>query len=274
MRYLAAGERGPAVLLLHGWSSFKEIWWSALQALAPHVRAFAPDMPGHGGTPLLGTVQMHQVAARAARFAQARGLERVVLVGHSMGGYIALLAAARHPEAVSSVVLIDSPIPTGWRGRLLSFSQLTGLAYRAGPAPIAARRRDHWESRDAARTFFAGKAFVQRWAPGVLDDFIAHALVDVPDAGVTLRVPRDTERDIYANLMHRSALRALQRLRRKGIGVHFIAGTQSEETRMAGYAQNERLFAPHFHPLPTGHLIPMEAPAECAALVVKLANAS
>lgn len=238
---------------------------------APAVLDSDPVCAAHRRWPTMLDQALGLVHSRTG--AHGRQSVRQTLVGHSMGGYIALLAAARHPEAVRSVVLIDSPIPTGWRGRLLSFSQLTGLAYRAGPAPIAARRRDHWESRDAARTFFAGKAFVQRWAPGVLDDFIAHALVDVPDAGVTLRVPRDTERDIYANLMHRSALRALQRLRRKGIGVHFIAGTQSEETRMAGYAQNERLFAPHFHPLPTGHLIPMEAPAECAALVVKLANA-
>ncbi|KPV49048.1 alpha/beta hydrolase, partial [Kouleothrix aurantiaca] len=107
MRYLAAGERGPAVLLLHGWSSFKEIWWSALQALAPHVRAFAPDMPGHGGTPLLGTVQMHQVAARAARFAQARGLERLVLVGHSMGGNIAVELALAQPALVERLLLAD-----------------------------------------------------------------------------------------------------------------------------------------------------------------------
>ena len=107
MRYLAAGERGPAVLLLHGWSSFKEIWWSALQALAPHVRAFAPDMPGHGGTPLLGTVHMHQVAARAARFALARGLERFVLVGHSMGGNIAVELALAQPALVERLLLAD-----------------------------------------------------------------------------------------------------------------------------------------------------------------------
>ena len=113
------------------------------------------------------------------------GKARQVLVGHSMGGYLALQVAARHPDLISDVVLIESPIPTGWRSQVLTFSQLTGLAYRAGPAPIAARRRDTWPSRAAAKEFFADKKFVQRWAPGVLDDFIAHAIVAGED-GVTL----------------------------------------------------------------------------------------
>lgn len=233
------------------------------QVHAPPVLDSAPDCAAHRRWPAM--------LDQALSLTQSRVGGRHVLVGHSMGGYLALQAAARHPEVVSAVVLIDSPIPTGWRGKLLSVSQLTGLAYRAGPAPIAARRRDHWSSREGAREFFAGKAFVQRWAPSVLDDFVAHALVPAADGGVTLRVPRNTERDIYAHLVHGSALRALQRLRRSGIRVYFIAGTESEETRMAGYAQNERLFAPHFHALPTGHLIPMETPAGCAALVLKLA---
>ncbi len=237
----------------------------------PAILDSDPACAAHRRWPAMLDQALDLVHARAK--AQGHTSDRQTLVGHSMGGYLALQAAARHPEAVRNVVLLDSPIPTGWRGGLLSFSQITGLAYRAGPAPIAARRRDRWQNRDEARAFFAGKAFVQRWAPGVLDDFIAHAIVDAP-GGVTLRIPRDTERDIYAHLAHRSALRALQRLRRKGIVVHFIAGTESEETRMAGYAQNERLFSPHFHALPTGHLIPLDAPADCAALVLRLASAN
>lgn len=107
MAYLAAGTQGTPVLLLHGWSSFKEIWWSTMLALAPHVRAFAPDMPGHGDTPLMGSVQMRQLAERAVRFARARGLSRFVLVGHSMGGNVAAELALAHPELIERLVLAD-----------------------------------------------------------------------------------------------------------------------------------------------------------------------
>jgi pimeloyl-ACP methyl ester carboxylesterase len=107
MTYLAAGAAGPAVVLVHGWSSFKEIWWSTLLALAPHVRAFAPDLPGHGDTPLQGSVTMRQVAERLARFCAACGLGRIVLVGHSMGGNVALELALAHPALIDRLVLVD-----------------------------------------------------------------------------------------------------------------------------------------------------------------------
>lgn len=207
-------------------------------------------------------------AARVQVDAGAKDGKRLALVGHSMGGYLALQAAADIGAPVSAVVLIDSPIPTGWRSALLSFSQLTGLAYKAGPAPIAARRRDSWPTREQAREFFAGKPFVQHWAGDVLDDFVAHGLVE-HEGTAKLRIPRDSERDIYAEIVHTRALRALHTLRRRGTPVSFIAGTRSDETRMAGRAQNRRLFAPNFHELPFGHLIPMEAPEVCAEAVLK-----
>lgn len=113
MRYLQAGAEGPAVLLLHGWSSFKEIWWSTLLALAPHVRVYAPDMPGHGGTPLLGSVQMRQIAERAAQFCHAQQLHSLVLVGHSMGGNVAIELALTHAELLDRLVLVDPAAQPG-----------------------------------------------------------------------------------------------------------------------------------------------------------------
>jgi pimeloyl-ACP methyl ester carboxylesterase len=192
-----------------------------------------------------------------------------VLVGHSMGGYIALQAAAQHPEQIKQVVLIESPIPQGWQSAVLSFAQLTGLAYKGGPAPVAARRRDSWASREAAYEFFANKPFVQRWAPGVLRDFIDHALVESEAGGVQLRIPRNAERDIYANVVHRKALAAVHKLRKRNVRVSFIAGEHSDELRMAGIASNERLFAHRFQRMPHGHLIPLEAPQVCADAVIR-----
>ncbi len=229
---------------------------------APAILETAPDSAAHQRWPMM----LDQALDALQTLPPSHKLRRHVLVGHSMGGYIALQAAARHMDTIRDVVLIDSPIPTGWRANVLTFAQLTGLAYKSGPAPIAARRRDAWPSREAARQFFAGKAFVQAWAGGVLDDFIEHAIVDSAD-GVMLKVPRDTERDIYAHIVHRSALTALRRLKGSGVNVSFIAGERSEETRLAGFDENERLFAPRFQRLATGHLIPMEAPQACADAV-------
>lgn len=108
LSYLKAGEQGPAVVLLHGLGAFKELWWSTLLALAPHYRAFAPDMPGHGESPLAHKGQMAGMAGLIAEFCAAQGLERIVLVGHSMGGNVALELALLRPDLVERLVLVDA----------------------------------------------------------------------------------------------------------------------------------------------------------------------
>lgn len=110
LSYLAAGASGPPVVLLHGWGAFKELWWSTLTALAPNYRAFAPDLPGHGGSPLSGTATMSNLADLIADFCAAQGLSSLTLVGHSMGGNIALELALRRPDLVQRLVLVDAAV--------------------------------------------------------------------------------------------------------------------------------------------------------------------
>jgi pimeloyl-ACP methyl ester carboxylesterase len=209
----------------------------------------------------------HMLGIAQQRAAQS---DANVLVGHSMGGYLALQVAASSGARIERVVLIDSPIPRLWRAGILSFSQITGLSYKFGPAPVAERRRDRWPDRAAAKAHFAAKPFVKRWAAGVLDDFVLHALRDNAEgAGVTLTIPRNTEREIYAHLVHSQALDALHRIRNAGVRVSFVAGGDSEEMRLAGYASNKALFAPRFTEIEdAGHLIPFEQPERCAQEVM------
>jgi 3-oxoadipate enol-lactonase len=110
LSYIEAGAAGPTVVLLHGWSAFKELWWSTLLALAPHAHAYAPDMPGHGDSPLLGSTSMRQIAERIERFCAIRGDNRIVLVGHSMGGNIALELTLARPDLVEQLVLVDAAV--------------------------------------------------------------------------------------------------------------------------------------------------------------------
>jgi 3-oxoadipate enol-lactonase len=110
LSYIEAGASGPTIVLLHGWSAFKELWWSTLLALAPHAHAYAPDMPGHGDSPLLGSASMRQIAERIERFCAMRGDDRIVLVGHSMGGNIALELTLARPDLVERLVLVDAAV--------------------------------------------------------------------------------------------------------------------------------------------------------------------
>lgn len=246
-----------------------------LEALGRHAEVIAPpalETPP-GMRPRLRWPEMtRQAIVEVRRVAERAG--PVCLVGHSMGGYLSLMAAARLPSHVRGIVLIDSPLVAGWRKSVFETLRITGLSSRGGPAPIAARRRDRWASRELAHEYFSAKAFVRDWAPGVLEDFLAHGLAAGQDGTMSLRIAREAERDIYAHLPAHRAYAAFQALRARGIAVHMIAGTRSRETELAGRAINRRLFGGNWHELPTGHLVPMEQPFASAELVARCIGAA
>ncbi len=107
LHYLDAGSGDTAIVFIHGWSAFKEIWWSALLAIAPFMRGVAPDLPGHGGSIQHPAGDMAEIATCLAEFCGARGLRKVTLVGHSMGGNIAVELALARPDLVQRLVLVN-----------------------------------------------------------------------------------------------------------------------------------------------------------------------
>jgi pimeloyl-ACP methyl ester carboxylesterase len=108
--YLRAGEAGPAVVMLHGWGAFKELWWSTLLALGRDHRCFALDIPGHGKSPLGRAASIAGLAEAVAAFCDSLGLEQIALIGHSMGGSVACDLALRRPDLIRRLVLVDPAI--------------------------------------------------------------------------------------------------------------------------------------------------------------------
>jgi len=107
LRYSKLGGDGPAVLLIHGFGGDLGNWLFTQEPLAAHAQVYALDLPGHGQSSK--SVTDGSVAALAklvAGFMRAVGIERAHLVGHSLGGAIALALAASAPEKVSSVSLL------------------------------------------------------------------------------------------------------------------------------------------------------------------------
>jgi pimeloyl-ACP methyl ester carboxylesterase len=123
----------PTVVMLHGFTGSKENWYPLARALGGRYRLLVPDLPGWGesqrksGTDYGFPAQAERVAA----FLRALSPDRpVVLLGHSMGGGIAALVAARHPELVAKLGLLDA---AGVRFRDNRF----GRAVLAGENPFA-----------------------------------------------------------------------------------------------------------------------------------------
>jgi pyruvate dehydrogenase E2 component (dihydrolipoamide acetyltransferase) len=110
LRYLELGEGdGIPVLLVHGFGADLNTWMFTQPALAAGRRVVALDLPGHGGSAKeVGGGDAEGLTDAVEGAFGALGIEQVHLVGHSMGGAIAALAALRQPERVASLTLIAS----------------------------------------------------------------------------------------------------------------------------------------------------------------------
>lgn len=103
-----AGQ-GPVVILLHGAGDQAAVWSKVAPRLAGRYRVVVPDLPGHGESePAEGPLKLSTVL-KGVEFLVANrgGGQPVILVGNSMGGWLALLYAREHPERVARVVSVN-----------------------------------------------------------------------------------------------------------------------------------------------------------------------
>ncbi|TAK45638.1 MAG: alpha/beta fold hydrolase, partial [Betaproteobacteria bacterium] len=100
--------------------------------------------------------------------------EPVFGVGHSLGGYLTLLAAVRRPELFRAIVLLDAPVIGAVKGRLLGASKRFGIVDRVTPAGATRDRRSHWPSREDARAHLRSRKLFRHFAEECLDDYVRH----------------------------------------------------------------------------------------------------
>ncbi len=106
--YAEAGE-GPVLLLIHGMAGNMENWQEVIEPLARRHTVIAPDLPGHGGSgPGGGDYSLGALAATLRDLLVSLGHQRATLVGHSLGGGIAMQFAYQFPEASERLVLVSS----------------------------------------------------------------------------------------------------------------------------------------------------------------------
>jgi pimeloyl-ACP methyl ester carboxylesterase len=107
-RYAVAGE-GPVLLLIHGMAGDFRNWQEVIEPLARHHSVIAPDLPGHGGSaPGGGDYSLGALAAELRDLLVALGHDRATLVGHSLGGGIAMQFSYHFPEMTERLVLVSS----------------------------------------------------------------------------------------------------------------------------------------------------------------------
>lgn len=245
-RWIETGAGPRGLLFLHGVSGGAKGAASILPAITPPGwRGLAWDMPGYGASAPIDPVDFDGYAAAVVELLDAAGLERAVLVGHSMGGMIALQTVARFPARVAGLVLACCTPAFGAPAGPL---QQAFLARRLGPLDEGATMRDI--AVDLIPTMVGPDA----------DPEVLHAAVDL-----MADIPPDS---------YRAALRALvgfdQRASLASIDVPalVLAGLHDQVSqppvvrRMADMIPERRFVA-----LDAGHLAPFEVPEAFAAQV-------
>lgn len=101
---------GPCLVLLHGFTESHRCWVPAADALAGHYRVLAPDLPGSGGSSLLAgdSADLEATARQLWGWLSDLHINECVVVGHSMGGYVALEMLAQAPERLKGIGLFHS----------------------------------------------------------------------------------------------------------------------------------------------------------------------
>lgn len=131
-RVLEAGQPGtPAVLLIHGGLGDAQLHWDAtLSALGTSYHVYAPDLPGfHDGSEALPTPSIPHMLAWMEALLRELKIERVFLVGTSVGGLLARFYAAAHPARVERLVLVDGGLVTPIPGIVRRLLKVPGIAH-------------------------------------------------------------------------------------------------------------------------------------------------
>lgn len=182
---VAVQGSGPDVILIPGLTGSRDVWKGSVAAV-PGYRYHLVQVAGFAGTAPGGNAKGQVVAPLAgelARYIATRGLRQPAIVGHSMGGTVAMMVAARHPALVGKVMVIDMlPQPAGLLGG--TASGMRGLADALKGLSSTESGRQAIQS--AIRMFGTDEA----QARGSDSDVVARATHELATTDLTLELPR------------------------------------------------------------------------------------
>ena len=173
--------KGPPVILLHGYQGSWGLWQATMEILGASYRTYAVDFWGFGESGARrSSYAVEDFVSLVVQFMGQMGITHAPLVGHSMGGTVALLVAAHHPQSVDKVVAISAPIvgsslrffprifgyrPVGWLTyhNLWLYRRLYRLLARSySTDPNWANMMDHGVSHTTVGAFFASIGSLRR----------------------------------------------------------------------------------------------------------------
>jgi len=241
---IEAGQ-GPPVVLLHGLFGSAGNWGAIQKGLAPDHRVIALDLRNHGASPHDPVMDLPAMAADVAETLAALAAAPAAVIGHSLGGKVAMALALSAPAMVSRLLVADiAPVayPPGLRGYVAAMQALPlrpGLTRGDADAALAEAVPEPGIRAFLLQNLRLGGA-APTWRLGLAEIAAAmSALEAAPPAGTPYAGP-----------------------------VLVVAGSRSDYVRPEHHARFRALFpAVSFASLPTGHWVHAEDPAGFLALV-------
>ena len=217
---------GTPVLLIHGVTSSNRAFQLFADALITRGKApFAVDLRGRGDSnSLQGPFGMRQHAADMSAVIDHFGWNKVDVIGHSMGGFVAAALAGLYPDSVGEVVFADGglplPMPPG-----MTVEQI--MPFVLGPAMT--RLAMEFESKEAYRNYWKPQAaFAKGWS-SVLDEYVDYDLRGSEPhmkAATNPQAVEDDSRDLFGDDL---IVKSLQGLKKQSLFIKAERGLQNEE---------------------------------------------
>lgn len=251
------GGLGEPLLMVHCTGTLGRIWDVVVAELGDRFRVLAPDTRGQGDSQApekrrdyVWDFSGQDLLAIIEHFDLPRGLGAV---GHSAGGAHVAYAERRVSGIFGKVMLIDAIIAE--------------RKFFDGEHPLAEkvrRRKNEFESLDAARERLTSKPPMELWVPGAVDAYLAHAFAPTADGGLCLKCPGARESWFYELGGASDLYDVLDTLQ---FDACVVTGENSYAQSWAA-AQQARLPKAKLEIVPgAGHFIPQEKPVETAALI-------
>ena len=266
IRYLAWGDSGPTVLLMHATGFLPYLWHPIARGLAADFRVIAPYFCSHRqADPEDGGLSWRQLAGDITGFCRQLGVENPFVVGHSMGGAVLTIAGGEFGLSFSRMLLIE-PIflPEAFYGIRISVND----------HPLARKsikRRNYWDNPKAVQDYLSARSFFKSWDREMLALYESHAIVPADSGGFELACHPRHEASLFMGSMARNPWPLMPEI---DCPVLILEGETSENRGVIDLEKAAETFPWGKYMLvkDAGHLIPMEKPAAVLTIAKRFFN--
>lgn len=243
--------------------------------LAPHQVSAMP-LIAHGQD--YQKIDWRILADELIEYIEKHQTEKVIGVGHSLGGVMTHFAAQKRPDLFKKIILLDPPIPRFSKRMMIGIIKLLGMTDRFAPSGKSKKRRIHFPDRREAYRYFKTKALFKNFDEQCFQDYIDYGLKPTENGeGLELAFSSKIETEIFRTLpLYIGRDVAPLRLQHQDL-------PQSQPKRFYIYSNHHHVTSKkdikwlknHFKytkfiPFDGGHLFPLEQPRETAKLIKQL----